>query len=152
MSALDAAPSLLFDEVQDLIKDERLKAIGGEDVFDAYERYHREHGNDEKARGNDQHREKMTAALAAPSAGAGWVSPEAHAASLRIAREETDSFSALVDVAARERDAALAVKAQLLGALGDIADSEDENGVPSSRSWMQQRARDAIAAAKGGAA
>jgi energy-coupling factor transporter ATP-binding protein EcfA2 len=35
MSALDAAPILLFDEVQDLLKDERLKAIGGEDVFDA---------------------------------------------------------------------------------------------------------------------
>jgi hypothetical protein len=35
MSALDAAPVLLFDEVQDLIKDDRLRAIGGEDVFDA---------------------------------------------------------------------------------------------------------------------
>jgi hypothetical protein len=34
--------------------------------------------------------------LRAPSAGAGWVSPEEHAAALRIAREETDSFSALV--------------------------------------------------------
>jgi hypothetical protein len=33
--ALDAAPVLLFDEVQDLIKDTRLKAEGGSDVFDA---------------------------------------------------------------------------------------------------------------------
>ena len=32
--ALDAAPVLLFDEVQDLIKDSRLKSAGGEAVFD----------------------------------------------------------------------------------------------------------------------
>ena len=34
-SVRDAAPVLLFDEVQDLIKDTRLKAAGGEAVFDA---------------------------------------------------------------------------------------------------------------------
>ena len=33
MSALDAAPVLLFDEVQDLIKDSRLKRAGGDLVF-----------------------------------------------------------------------------------------------------------------------
>lgn len=34
-SPLNAAPVLLFDEVQDLIKDSRLKAAGGDDVFGA---------------------------------------------------------------------------------------------------------------------
>ena len=29
----DAAPVLLFDEVQDLIKDDRLKSVGGADIF-----------------------------------------------------------------------------------------------------------------------
>jgi hypothetical protein len=32
------------------------------------------------------------------------------------------------------------------GALADIADSEDEHGVPSSRAWMMKRAEDALAA------
>ena len=36
--------------------------------------------------------------------------------------------------------------AQAEGALADIADSEDEHGVPSTREWMEQRARQAIAA------
>jgi len=34
MSALDAAPLILFDEVQDLIKDDRLKRAGGQVVLD----------------------------------------------------------------------------------------------------------------------
>jgi hypothetical protein len=36
--------------------------------------------------------------------------------------------------------------AQAEGALADIADSEDEHGVPSTREWMEQRARQALAA------
>lgn len=36
--------------------------------------------------------------------------------------------------------------AQAEGALADIADSEDEHGVPSTREWMEYRARQALAA------
>ena len=43
-----------------------------------------------------------------------------------------------------QRDEAQQMVAELRGALADIADSEDEHGVPSSREWMQQRAQDAI--------
>lgn len=51
----------------------------------------------------------------------------------------------------RERDAALAeveaMRAALKaahGALCDIADSEDEHGVPSTREWMQKRAEGVV--------
>jgi len=43
-----------------------------------------------------------------------------------------------------ERDEAQQMVAELRGALADIADSEDEHGVPSSREWMQRRAQDAL--------
>ena len=43
-----------------------------------------------------------------------------------------------------ERDAARRMVLELRGALADIADSEDEHGVPSSREWMQRRAQDAL--------
>lgn len=45
---------------------------------------------------------------------------------------------------ASERDAAQRVVAEFRGALADIADSEDEHGVPSTREWMQRRASDAL--------
>ena len=34
-------------------------------------------------------------------------------------------------------------------ALSDIADSEDEHGKPSTRAWMEQRATEALATARG---
>ena len=43
-----------------------------------------------------------------------------------------------------ERDAAQRVAAEFRGALADIADSEDEKGRPSSRAWMQQRAKEVL--------
>jgi hypothetical protein len=86
---------------------------------------------------------KRCALLSTTNQGAGWVSPEEHARVVALTADEALKHARGL---AAERDAALAVKAQLLGALGDIADSEDENGVPSSRSWMQQRARAAIEA------
>lgn len=50
------------------------------------------------------------------------------------------------DAAIRERDKAQQMVAELRGALADIADSEDEHGVPSSRAWMMKRAEDALSA------
>jgi hypothetical protein len=50
------------------------------------------------------------------------------------------------DAAIRERDKAQQMVAELRGALADIADSEDEHGVLSSRAWMMKRAEDALSA------
>jgi seryl-tRNA synthetase len=44
----------------------------------------------------------------------------------------------------RERDEALRMVAKMTGALEDIADSEDEHGVPSSADWMSGRAAEVL--------
>ena len=60
-----------------------------------------------------------------------------------------DAIEASAHIAGRwclasERDAAQRVVAEFRGALADIADSEDEHGVPSTREWMERRASDAL--------
>jgi hypothetical protein len=89
-------------------------------------------------------------APAATSPGAGWVSPEEHARALETAwRAAKDAF---VKIEA-DRDAALAVKAQLLVALEDArAALRQPDGRRLCEDHMYSAAIDAaLAAAKGGA-
>jgi hypothetical protein len=84
--------------------------------------------------------------LPAPRAdvSAGWVSPEDHARVVALTADEAQKHAR--DIAA-ERDAALAVKAQLLAALEDARILLGDDDVGAAIDTMI----DAIAAAKGGA-
>jgi hypothetical protein len=96
----------------------------------------------------------IDAALAAPSAGAGWVSPEEHARVVQAAA----NIGLIGERVMAERDAALAVKAQLLGALERVASDLRDGKAPMRDTWWWDSMSTtldvldaAIADAKGGA-
>jgi hypothetical protein len=59
-------------------------------------------------------------------------------------KTESEIFALGMQVEALK--ARLKLSDMMRGALADIADSEDEHGTPSSRAWMMNRAKDALAA------
>jgi len=69
---------------------------------------------------------------------------ETCASNAKMAKRLSNFVDQGFDRVLAQRDEAQQMVAELRGALADIADSEDEHGVPSSREWMQQRAQDAL--------
>ncbi len=66
------------------------------------------------------------------------------AAGLWVSRSAYDEAINAIMEGDKRLEAAEKMVSQMLGALADIADSEDEYGVPSSREWMEKRAKEAF--------
>jgi hypothetical protein len=61
-----------------------------------------------------------------------------------VSRSAYDEALDAIVAGDKRLEAAEKMVSQMLGALADIADSEDEHGVPSSREWMEKRAKEAF--------